>query len=47
VKNHGFKGMAGVCTPTGGEGADEFSAYIKSELQRWGQVIKDGNIKAE
>jgi tripartite-type tricarboxylate transporter receptor subunit TctC len=31
----------------GGEGADEFSAYIKSELQRWGQVLKDGNIKAE
>jgi tripartite-type tricarboxylate transporter receptor subunit TctC len=31
----------------GGEGADEFSAYIKSELQRWGQVIRDGNIKAE
>lgn len=31
----------------GGEGAEEFSAYIKSELQRWGQVIRDGNIKAE
>ncbi len=31
----------------GGEGADEFAAYIKAELLRWGQVIKDGNIKAE
>jgi len=31
----------------GGEGAEEFAAYIKSELQRWGQVIRDGNIKAE
>jgi tripartite-type tricarboxylate transporter receptor subunit TctC len=31
----------------GGEGAEEFSAYIKSELLRWGQVIRDGNIKAE
>ncbi len=31
----------------GGEGADEFSAYIKSELLRWGQVILDGHIKAE
>jgi hypothetical protein len=31
----------------GGEGVEEFSAYIKSELLRWGQVIRDGNIKAE
>jgi tripartite-type tricarboxylate transporter receptor subunit TctC len=31
----------------GGEGAEEFSAYIKSELLRWGQVIRDGNIKPE
>jgi tripartite-type tricarboxylate transporter receptor subunit TctC len=31
----------------GGESADEFSAYIKSELVRWGQVIRDANIKAE
>jgi tripartite-type tricarboxylate transporter receptor subunit TctC len=31
----------------GGEGAEEFSAYIKSELQRWGQVIRDANIKAD
>ena len=31
----------------GGEAADEFSAYIKSEMVRWGQVIRDGNVKAE
>jgi tripartite-type tricarboxylate transporter receptor subunit TctC len=31
----------------GGEGVEEFSAYIKSELLRWGQVMRDGNIKAE
>lgn len=31
----------------GGEGAEEFSAYIKSELQRWGQVIRDAHIKAD
>lgn len=31
----------------GGEGADEFAAYIKSEVAKWGQVIRDGKIKAE
>lgn len=31
----------------GGGSADEFSAYIKSEVNRWGRVIKDAKIKAE
>jgi tripartite-type tricarboxylate transporter receptor subunit TctC len=30
----------------GGDGPEEFLAYIRSELDRWGQVIKDANIKA-
>ena len=29
----------------GGGQADEFAAYIKSELDRWGQVIRDAKIK--
>jgi tripartite-type tricarboxylate transporter receptor subunit TctC len=31
----------------GGGSADDFSAYIRSEVTRWGKVIKDGNIKAQ
>jgi len=31
----------------GGASAEEFSAYIRSELAKWGRVIKDANIKAE
>jgi tripartite-type tricarboxylate transporter receptor subunit TctC len=29
----------------GGGQADEFAAYIKSELDRWGQVIRDAKLK--
>ncbi len=29
----------------GGTSADDFAAYIKSELDRWGQVIRDAKIK--
>jgi len=29
----------------GGGQADEFAAYIKSELDRWGQVIRDAKMK--
>jgi tripartite-type tricarboxylate transporter receptor subunit TctC len=29
----------------GGGSADEFAAYIKSELDRWGQVIREGKIR--
>lgn len=31
----------------GGGSAEDFSAYIKSEVNRWGRVIKDAKIKAE
>lgn len=31
----------------GGEGPDEFNAYIKGELAKWGKVIRDAKIKAE
>jgi tripartite-type tricarboxylate transporter receptor subunit TctC len=31
----------------GGGSAEDFSAYIKSEVNRWGRVIKDANIKAQ
>lgn len=31
----------------GGEGSEEFAAYIKAEVAKWGKVIKDGRIKAE
>jgi tripartite-type tricarboxylate transporter receptor subunit TctC len=29
---------------TGGERPEEFAAYVRSEIQRWGKVIKDANI---
>jgi tripartite-type tricarboxylate transporter receptor subunit TctC len=32
--------------PTGGTWA-EFGAYVKSEIARWGKVIRDNNITAE
>jgi tripartite-type tricarboxylate transporter receptor subunit TctC len=31
----------------GGENPEEFTAYIKSELVKWGKVIRDAKIKAE
>ena len=31
----------------GGETPEEFSAFIRSEMARWGRVIKDANIKIE
>jgi tripartite-type tricarboxylate transporter receptor subunit TctC len=31
----------------GGGSAEDFTAFIKSELVRWGKVIKDAKIKAE
>ncbi len=33
-----------VPTPSG---PDEFAAYMKSELKKWGEVVKMANIKAE
>ena len=32
---------------TGGLSPDEFQAYMKSEIQRWGTVIRTANIKPE
>ena len=32
---------------TGGERPEEFAAYVRAEIQRWGKVIKDANIKVE
>jgi tripartite-type tricarboxylate transporter receptor subunit TctC len=32
---------------TGGERPEEFAAYVRSEIQKWGKVIKDANIKVE
>jgi tripartite-type tricarboxylate transporter receptor subunit TctC len=32
---------------TGGERPEEFAAYVRSEIQRWGKVIRDANIKVE
>ena len=31
----------------GGEASDEFAAYIKAEVAKWGKVIRDGKIKME
>jgi tripartite-type tricarboxylate transporter receptor subunit TctC len=31
----------------GGNSAEAFSAYIRSELQKWGSVIRDAKIKAQ
>jgi tripartite-type tricarboxylate transporter receptor subunit TctC len=32
---------------TGGEPPEKFAAYVRSEIARWGKVIKDANIKVE
>ncbi len=34
-------------TIAGGERAQEFAAFVRGEVQKWGKVIKDANIKAE
>ena len=31
----------------GGASAEEFSAYIKSEVSKWGGVIRDAKLKAQ
>ena len=31
----------------GGEGPEEFGAFVRSEIARWGRVIKESNIKME
>lgn len=32
---------------TGGDRPEEFAAYVRSEIQKWGKVIKDANIKIQ
>ena len=32
---------------TGGEAPEEFAAYVRSEIRKWGKVVKDANIKIE
>jgi tripartite-type tricarboxylate transporter receptor subunit TctC len=34
-------------TRAGGEKPEEFAAFVRSEVQKWGKVIKDANIKAQ
>jgi tripartite-type tricarboxylate transporter receptor subunit TctC len=31
----------------GGERPEEFGAFVRSEIQKWGKVIKDAGIKIE
>ena len=32
--------------PVGGT-SQQFSAYVKTEIAKWGKVVREGNIKAE
>jgi tripartite-type tricarboxylate transporter receptor subunit TctC len=32
---------------TGGDRPEEFAAYVRTEIQKWGKVIKDANIKIQ
>ena len=34
-------------TQAGGERPEEFAAFVRSEVQKWGKVIKDAGIKVE
>jgi tripartite-type tricarboxylate transporter receptor subunit TctC len=34
-------------TQAGGEKPEEFAAYVRAEIQKWGKVIKDAGIKVE
>jgi tripartite-type tricarboxylate transporter receptor subunit TctC len=34
-------------TQAGGDTPEEFAAYVRAEIQKWGKVIKDANIKVE
>ena len=38
---------AALGTRAGGEKPDEFAAFVRSEVQKWGKVIKDAAIKAQ
>ena len=34
-------------TQAGGEKPEEFAAFVRSEIQKWGKVVKDAGIKVE
>ena len=34
-------------TQAGGDTPEEFAAFVRAEIQKWGRVIKDANIKVE
>ncbi len=38
---------AALGTQAGGESPEEFAAFVRSEVQKWGKVIRDANIKAQ
>ncbi len=35
------------CYEIGGEGPEEFGAFVRAEIIKWGRVIKESNIKLE
>jgi tripartite-type tricarboxylate transporter receptor subunit TctC len=39
--------IAGMLLETGGGSPEAFGAFIRSQSQRWGEVIRDANIKVE
>jgi len=39
--------MIATGADVGGERPEEFAAFIRAELARWGKVIKDGGIKLQ
>ena len=41
------KRIAGMLLETGGGTPGEFGAFIRSQSERWGKVIRDANIKVE
>jgi tripartite-type tricarboxylate transporter receptor subunit TctC len=38
---------ASLGTTAGGDKPEEFAAFVRGEVQKWGKVIKDANIKAQ
>jgi len=38
---------ASLGTTAGGESPEEFAAFVRGEVQKWGKVIKDANIRAQ
>ena len=38
---------AALGTQAGGEKPEEFAAFVRGEVQKWGKVIRDANIKAQ